>query len=222
MTYRLVEVEEDLQYIAVASRRNKMEHALVRLILTTMADQEEISNLTKRDLIKAKTDSGIIYGVYLKKGGRSRKVPVDRKTYELLESISENLSGKEKIFNYSVSDIDDIIGKNSPSSKSYSLQSVRKALKSILEDNLLGITTDEFMKMDFEELAEFMEEFHPMFSGMWDLESDEVATDYFTMLSERHGMSIDEMSELSGESKERIKNLMDKGWLRSCLDSYLE
>ena len=222
MPYNLVEIEEDLQYITVASKRDDFEHALVRLILSTLADAEEVACLTKRDISDRETEGGV-HSVYLRKGGRSRRLPVDEKTYIALRKISEGLSGRERIFNLSESEIDEIIARHSPEGKVYTLSGLRRAVRKILEDNLLGLRADDISELSFEELCDFMKEFHPMFSGMWDLDDDDVAYDYFLMLSERHGISrISEMSELSGESEERIERLMSRKWYLNYLDSSSE
>ncbi|WP_048094153.1 hypothetical protein [Geoglobus ahangari] len=215
MSHNLVEIEEDLQYIAVASKRSDFDHALIRLVLSTLADEEEILNLTRRDL----AISGGTFSVYLRRAGRSRKAPIDERTYLSLKKISEGLSGRERIFKLSRSEIDDIIARHSPEGRIYNLTGLRKAVKRILEDNLLGRSFDELDDMGFEELCDFMGEFHPMFSGMWDLDDDDVAYEYFMMLSERHGISeVSEMSELSGESEERIERLMGRKWYLNYLD----
>ncbi|WP_457591756.1 hypothetical protein [Geoglobus sp.] len=218
MLHNLVEIEEDLQYITVSSKRNDLDHALIRLILSTLADEDEIANLTRRD-ISASNGSGM-HSVYLRKAGRSRRAPVDERTYEVLRKISENLSGRERVFRLSVRDVDEIIARHSPSGRTYTLSTLRRAVMRILEDNLLGRRVEELSEMSFEELCDFMGEFHPMFSGMWDLDDDDVAYDYFLMLSERHGISeISEMSELSGVSEERIERLMGRKWYLNYMDS---
>ncbi|AIY89310.1 hypothetical protein [Geoglobus acetivorans] len=222
MSYRLVEIEEDLQYINVASRKNDVEHALIRLVLSTLADVEEIQNLTKRDISASSRNGREIYAVYLRKPGKSRKVPVDGGTYTILRNISASLGGKDRVFSYSTEEIDSIIGKYSPENSRYTLHSLREALMELLADNLLGKTIGDIFEMDFEELVEFMEECHPMFSGMWDIDEDDVASDYFHMLAERHGMSVSKMSEVSGEDEERIEKLIGRKWLQSYWDSYSE
>lgn len=222
MPHNLVEIEEDLQYITVASKRNKLDHALIRLILSTLADEEEIVNITRRDIAAGNSGNGT-YSVYLRKAGRSRRAPIDERTYQALRKVSENLSGREKIFKLSLREIDDIIARHSPAGRTYNLAGLRKAVTRILEDNLLGRSVKELSELSFEELCDFMGEFHPMFSGMWDLDEDDVAYDYFLMLSERHGISrVSEMSELSGESEERIERLMGRKWYLNYMDSSLE
>ncbi len=220
MRENLVEIEEDLQYINIASSKNKKEHGLIRLILSCMADAEEISNLTPRDIIEKKVKNNKIQFVYLKKGRMVRKFPVDGRTYLILKEISSDLSKKSKIFEYTPQDIDCIIKKYSPETKKYNLRMLLKSVKSIISDNLLGTTLDEMKSMNIDELWSFMQEFHPMFSGMWDLERDDVAFDYFQMLAERHGISsYTDMAEISGESEERIRKLMKRKWFLNYMDS---
>ncbi len=220
MRENLVEIEEDLQYINVASSRNKKEHGLIRLILSCMADAEEISNLTPRDLAEKKLESVSIHYVYLRKGREVRKSPIDRRTYFVLKEISEYVGRKSKIFNYTESQIDSIIQKYSPAGRRYSLKSLLRSVEVIVSDNLLGKSLREMRSMEFDELCKFMQEFHPMFSGMWDLDEDDVAFDYFQMLSERHGISnYSVMAEISGENEERIRKLMKRKWFQNYMDS---
>ncbi len=220
MKVNLVEIEEDLQYINVASSRNTGEHGLIRLILSSMADAEEISNITPRDIAVKQTEKGEIFYVYLKKSGNVRKAPVDRKTYTILKEISDSIPKKSKIFNYTQREIDEIIARYSPMGRRYSHRYLIRSVKTIISDNLLGRDVDDLKSANIEELWRFMNDFHPIFSGMWDLDEDDVAFDYFQMLSERHGISsYSEMAEISGEKEERIEKLMKRGWFRNCMDS---
>ena len=216
---KLVEIEEDLQYITVASRKDLKEHALIRVILSTLADVEEISNITKGDLEIKKSNGRRAFALNLRKGGKSRKAPIDETTYELLSKITKNYTRKQRIFDYTGKDIDEIIAKYSPSSKRYGINELRRGVMKILEDNLLNISVKEIFDMNFWELSDFLSEFHPMFSGMWDLKDDDVAQDYFIMLTKRHGISdYSEISEISGESIERIEKLMKRKWFQSYLE----
>uniref|UniRef100_A0A7C3YNU0 Site-specific integrase n=1 Tax=Geoglobus ahangari TaxID=113653 RepID=A0A7C3YNU0_9EURY len=216
---KLVEIEEDLQYITVASRKDLKEHALIRIVLSTLADIEEINNITKGDLEIKKSNSRQAFALNLRKGGKSRKAPIDETTYEILSEISKNYTRRQRIFDYTYEEIDKMIAKYSPSSKRYGLNELRKGVIKILEDNLLNVPVEEIFNMNFWELFDFLSEFHPMFSGMWDLKDDDVAQDYFRMLSKRHGISdYSEISEISGESIERIEKLMKKKWFQSYLE----
>jgi len=216
---KLVEIEEDLQYITVASRRNPKEHALIRVILSTLADIEEINNITKGDLEVKKSNGRYAYALNLRKGGKSRKSPIDETTYKILSKISKDYTKRQRIFDYTQEEVDEIFAKYSPSSKKYGMKDVKKGVMRILEDNLLNIPVRDVFNMDFWELSDFLSEFHPMFSGMWDLEDDDVARDYFLMLGKRHGISdYSEISEISGESVERIEKLMKRKWFQSYLE----
>ncbi len=220
MRENLVELEEDLQYINVASSRNKKEHGLIRLILSCMADAEEISNLTPRDLAEKKLENATFHYVYLRKGREVRKSPVDERTYCILKEISKSSGRKSRIFSYTESEIDAIIQKYSPAGRRYNLKSLLRSVEAIISDNLLGKSLREMRSMEFDELCKFIQEFHPMFSGMWDLDEDDVAFDYFQMLSERHGISsYSDMAEISGENEERIRKLMKRKWFQNYLDS---
>ncbi len=216
----LVELEEDLQYITVASRKNLKEHALIRLILSTLADVEEINNVTKKDLEIRRINSKEIFAVNLRKGGRSRKAPVDKKTYNILQELSKGYTRRQRIFDYTRDEIDEIIAKYSPKSKRYGIKELKRGVMKILGDNLFNLDARNIFSMNFHELFDFLSDFHPMFSGMWDLDKDDVAYDYFLMLSKRYGInSYSEISKLSGESVERIEKLMRRKWFQNYLDS---
>ncbi len=220
MKATLVETEEDLQYINVASSKNTSEHGLIRLILSSMADIEEVSNLTPNDIVEKRTKKGGIFYVYLRKGRSVRKAPIDRKTYTILREISRSIPKKSKIFNYTQENINEIIARYSPKGRRYSHRYLIRSVRTIISDNLLGRDIDDIKSAEIEELWRFMNDFHPIFSGMWDLDEDDVAFDYFQMLSERHGISsYSEMAEISGEKEERIEKLMKRGWFRNCMDS---
>ncbi len=216
----LVELEEDLQYITVASRKNLKEHALIRLILSTLADVEEINNVTKKDLEIRRINSKEIFAVNLRKGGRSRKAPIDKKTYNILQELSKGYTRRQRIFDYTRDEIDEIIAKYSPKSKRYGIKELKRGVMRILGDNLFNLDVRNIFSMNFHELSDFLSDFHPMFSGMWDLDKDDVAYDYFLMLSKRYGIdSYSEISKLSGESVERIEKLMRRKWFQNYLDS---
>ncbi len=220
MREMLVELEEDLQYINVASSKNKKEHGMIRLVLSCMADAEEISNLTPKDVIEKKLEGVPVHYVYLRKGRRVRRYPIDRRTYLTLRELSASIGKRSKIFDYSEREIDSIIQKYSPKNRKYNLKTLLRAVKTIISDNLLGKSAEDLDSMSSEELIDFMQDFHPMFSGMWDLDRDDVAFDYFQMLSERYGISgYSEMAEISGESVERIEKLMKRKWFQNYMVS---
>ncbi len=204
---KLVEVEEELQHMCIASRVNKRDHTLIRFILSTFPSYEEIANVTKRDV--RKKDS--IFYVLLKKAQKIRKVPIDPRTYFLLSEISKNLTKNERIFSLSLKEIDDVIGKYSFPNKKYNLEKVVYAVKEIIKDCLFY--SEEMIKSikdDLQKTYEFLCDAHPLFSGMWDLEDEEVAKDYFEMLSRRLGSRDPEiLSKISNVDVEIVKKILN-------------
>ncbi len=207
MSYKLVEVEEDLQHICIASRKNLRDHALIRLILSTLASYEEITNFTRRDFGVANS----IHYVVLRRAGKSRKVPIDRRTYEVLKELSKS-SGK-KLFDVSKEEIDRIIESYSPPNKKYDYETLVSSVEMILRDFPLyeeGYIERFFEGKNIEWVSDFLKDAHPMFSGMWDLEDEEVAADYFEMLSKRIGSKdAAEISKVSNVSEDFVRKFLE-------------
>ena len=203
----LVEVEEELQHMCIASRVNKRDHALIRFILSTFPSYEEIVNVTKRDI---KRKNSIFY-VLLKKARRVRKAPIDPRTYSLLSEISKNLAKDERIFSLSLKEIDDIIKKYSFPNKNYNLEKVVYAVREIIKDCLFySEEVIKNIKDDLQKIYEFLCDAHPLFSGMWDLEDEEVAKDYFEMLSKRLGKRSPEiLSKISNVDVKFIRKILN-------------
>jgi len=219
MRKTLVEIEEDMQYINIASRKSPFEHAMIRVILSSLAEKDELLNLRKRDVVVLNEGGEQIHYLYLRKGGKVRKAPIDVRTHKILTSITRGISGREEIFRISEEELNQVVMKYSPKNKKYNAESLRRAVIMILEDNLLGKSYKSILSSNIRELYDFMSEFHPMFSGMWDLEDDDVAFDYFSMLSKRYGIKdFAEMSEISGENEERIERLMNRKWFQNYMD----
>ncbi|MEM4702450.1 MAG: hypothetical protein QXK77_03350 [Archaeoglobaceae archaeon] len=148
-------LEYDIQHHLVLSRKNCYDHALIRLILSTLAEPVEIANLSKKDF---KSKKGI-FMVYLS-GGKSRVSPVDEETFRMIEAID-----KEKPFELEERDMDKIISKYSPKDRKYTARSLRKAMIRFLKD--ASLFDLEFEKLSLEKLRDFMEDFNPLYSGSW-------------------------------------------------------
>ena len=151
----MLRLEFDLQHHLVLSRKNPSDHAIIRLILSTLATAEEIANLSKGDL----KSHGRRYSVQLF-GEKRRVSPLDEETFRIISAIQE-----EKPFKLSEKDIDEIVSKYSPKDKKYTAKSLRKAMITFLNDSALFEFRVESLKS--KELEDFMNDFNPLFSGIW-------------------------------------------------------
>ncbi len=210
MRDRLMRLDFDIHHISVMSRRSKVHHGMIRLIISTLATPEEIENLVKKDVRKNRT--GRMYSVRLTSAGRSRMAFIDDRTHEVLMELCEGKRGRERIFPFSREEMDSIIGMYSPPGRSYGVERLRSAVISILRD--CSIFGEDFVSSIVEgreekKVADFLEDFHPFFSGMWDLEDEEVAEDFLKVYSEVTGKGAKEIAEQVMESEERVRRLLD-------------
>jgi hypothetical protein len=151
----MLRLEFDLQHHLVLSRKNPNDHALIRLILSTLATSKEIANLTKKDLKR----KGEAYSIQLF-GEKRRISPLDEQTFNLINSIEG-----EKPFNLKEGEIDEIVSRYSPKDRKYTAKSLRKAMIAFLNDSsLFGIQIES---LSSKELEDFMNDFNPLFSGVW-------------------------------------------------------
>lgn len=155
MSMEMLRLEFDLQHHLVLSRKSPIDHALIRLILSTLATSKEIANLTKKD-IKRKGKS---YSVQLF-GEKRRYSPLDEQTFNLINSLE-----CEKPFKLDEKDIDEIVSKYSPKDRKYNAKSLRKAMITFLKDSALFDVDLE--SLSSKELEDFMQDFNPLFSGAW-------------------------------------------------------
>jgi hypothetical protein len=151
----MLRIEFDLQHHLILSRKNHNDHALIRLILSTLATAEEIANLSKADL----KSHGRRYSVQLF-GEKRRVSPLDEETFRIISAIQE-----EKPFKLSEREIDEIVSRYSPKDKKYMAKSLRKAMITFLNDSALFEVRVESLKS--KELEDFMNDFNPLFSGIW-------------------------------------------------------
>ena len=213
MVLDLIQLEEDIQQIAVLSRKVPEEHALIRLILSTLATADELENLIKRDIRKFEKDGLNYYSVRLTSAGRTRIVPIDASTYAVLIDITKDKSSRQRVFRYSSREIDEIIGKYSPPNRKYDVKSLREAVSKILRDCMFFGDEDYVEELingeNIQKVTDFLYDFHPMFSGMWDLDDDDVAEDFIETFSRRTGIhDPEEIAGMIGEDVERVKELM--------------
>ncbi|MFP3909995.1 MAG: hypothetical protein ACLFVX_09055 [Archaeoglobaceae archaeon] len=210
-TKRLLQLEFDVQHINVLSRTNRKEHAVVRLIISSLATSEEIQSL-KKDSIGAKSENPT---VSLTTPGKGRTIPIDEKTYTLLKDLTQKMSRKERIFSYTDEDLDEIVNKYSPRRTKYNVKKVREAVMEILNDcMLLGDKdyVDELIKgKNSSGLKDFLYDFHPLYTGTWDIEDDEdVAREFILSYSSYNGIyEPEKIAEETGESEERVSKLLE-------------
>jgi len=199
--------EFDIRYINAVSRKNLKEHAMIRLIISSLATHEEIYNLTKNDIRKTK-----IRTVRLNNGRRTRIVPIDNRTFDILMKISKDKSRRQRIFEYSKNEMDNIVMKYSPAKRTYDVKKLREAVIDILKDCQFfehDYVNDILNGTNFEGVVDFVYDSHPMFAGVWDLDDDEVAEDfienYILLIGERDAKKI---AEDICERVERVENLL--------------
>ena len=200
--------EFDIRYINAVSRKNLKEHAMIRLIISALATPEEIANVTRGD-IRAVNN---VYTVKLNNGRKTRISPIDAKTYEVLLEVSKDKSRRQRIFDYSKREMDEIVKKHSPANRVYDVMKLRSAVIDILRDCLFfehDYVSDLISGVNFEGVLDFVYDLHPMFSGVWDLDDDEVAEDflenYIALIGERDAKKI---AEDICEDVERVERLM--------------
>lgn len=151
----MLRLEFDLQHHLVLSKKNPKDHALIRLILSTLATSLEIMNLNKKDLKKR----GEFCSVHLL-GDRRRFSPLDKETFQLIHEMKD-----DKPFNLKENEIDQIVSKYSPRDRKYDAKSLRKAMIVFLKDSaLFEVKLEELSQ---EELFDFMFDFNPLYSGSW-------------------------------------------------------
>lgn len=196
--------EFDIRYINAVSRKNLKEHAMIRLIVSSLATHEEIYNLTKNDIRKTK--------IRLNNGRRTRIVPIDNRTFDILMKISKDKSRRQRIFEYSKNEMDNIVMKYSPAKRTYDVKKLREAVIDILKDCQFfehDYVNDILNGTNFEGVVDFVYDSHPMFAGVWDLDDDEVAEDfienYILLIGERDAKKI---AEDICERVERVENLL--------------
>jgi hypothetical protein len=200
--------EFDIRYINAVSRKNLKEHAMIRLIISALATPEEIANVTRGD-IRAVNN---VYTVKLNNGRKTRISPIDAKTYEVLLEVSKDKSRRQRIFDYSRREMDEIVKKHSPANRVYDVMKLRSAVIDILRDCLFfehDYVNDLISGVNFEGVLDFVYDLHPMFSGVWDLDDDEVAEDflenYIALIGER---DVKKIAEDICEDVERVERLM--------------
>lgn len=149
----MLRLEFDLQHHLILSKRNNFDHALIRLILSTIATPYEIANLSKKDL-KVSKGSFTVHFIH------GRFSPIDEETFRIVKSLE-----KEKPFELKEKEMDEIVAKYSPKDRKYTTRSLRKAMVNYLKD--ASFFEVDIEKLRLEELLNFMLDFNPLYSGSW-------------------------------------------------------
>ncbi len=210
-TKRLLQLEFDIQHINVLSRKNIKEHAAIRLIISSLATPEEIQSL-KKENIGTKPDDPTIS---LSSRGKSRISPIDENTYSVLDYVTREMSKKEKVFSFSEEELDDIVNKHSPARTKYHVEKLRRAVTEILDDCLLfgdkNYVEDLLKGKNSQGLIDFLYDFHPLYTGTWDIENDDdVAREFIQSYSSYTGIyEPEKIAEETGESTERVSKFLD-------------
>lgn len=202
----LLRTEYDIRHILAVSRKDINEHALVRLIVSALAKKEEIMNVTKRDFKKVKRNGFEFYTVRLV-GIKTRIMPIDDKTYEIISEICKSKRNKENVFNYTAKEMDEIINKNSPPDRLYNVEKLRSGVIEILKDCMFFGDYTDFIGEDLDKTVNFLQDFHPIYSGMWDLEDDEVLEDFVLNYSKITG--IEDAKTIAKSLNEDIRRIED-------------
>lgn len=203
---RLLRLEFDINYINVVSRRNLNEHAVIRLIISSLATPQEIRNFTESDIRGDKSN----FTVRLNSGNKTRISPIDEKTYKILKKISSK-NKNQRIFKNI--DSDKVVEKYSPKKTVYNASKLREAVIEILEDCLL-FGEENYVKSlisgkNISRVRNFLLDFHPMYSGMWDIDDDEIAREFIRSYISFTGITdAKTIADEIGESEERINNLL--------------
>ena len=214
----LLQLEFDIRYINAVSRKVLEEHALVRLIISALATPDELQNLVKRDFRVMNRNGETVYTVKLTSAGKSRIAPIDERTYEIVMDVCKDKGGRQKVFNYTRDEIDKIVEKYSPANRKYNALKLREAVIEILRDCLFfdhDYVSDLLNGVNLEGVIDFLYDSHPMFSGMWDLDDDEVAEDFIMNYVAMTGIrDAKKIAEVIGESEERVARLMRREFRR--------
>lgn len=148
----LLRLEFDLQHHLVLSKKKDFDHALIRLVLSTLATPHEIASLNKRDLRVSKGTFTVRF--------HGRSSPIDEETFRLVKSFE-----KERPFELEESEMDEIVARYSPRDRKYTTKGLRKAMMNYLRD--ASFFEIEVEKLESKELLDFMLDFNPLYSGSW-------------------------------------------------------
>lgn len=198
----LLRTEYDIQHHLVLSKKNTLHHALIRMIVSTLSTPEELLNLRKRDFRFNKGKKLEYYTVKLSEKGKSRISPVDRKTFEIIQTMPS------QPFRMSEDEMDKIVAMYSPPGKKYNCKRLKEAVESILLDSDLF----RMNLRDNEDKYAFMLDFNPLYSGFWDLEDEEGVEDFILSYSEVTGTKDwRRISDETGIEVEVVRRVIESG-----------
>ncbi len=201
---KMLRLEYDIQHHLVLSRRVPREHAVIRMIVSTLSTPEELVNLRRRDFRRVKGREFEFFTVNLRAAGRSRVSPVDAKTHDLVTSLGD------RPFDMREEEIDEIVRKYSPADRKYDAKKLRNAVRSLLKDASLFEIDFERMK-DIEELYAFMLDFNPIYTDVWELSDEEGYEEFVLSFAEIHGRDAGMIASQLGESEEKIRKILSSG-----------
>ncbi len=201
---KMLRLEYDIQHHLVLSRRVPREHAVIRMIVSTLSTPEELVNLRRRDFRRVKGREFEFFTVNLRAAGKSRVSPVDAKTYDLVTSLGD------RPFDMREEEIDEIVRKYSPADRKYDAKKLRNAVRSLLKDASLFEIDFERMR-DVEELYAFMLDFNPIYADVWELSDEEGYEEFVLNFAEIHGRDAEMIASQLGESEEKIRKILSSG-----------
>lgn len=197
----MLRLDYDLQHILIFSKKNVRDHAVVRMILSTLCSEEELVKLSKKDF---KKNRGKIEYYTVK--FRNRLSPVDKKTFEIVQTLPE------RPFDMEPKKINEIISKYSPPDRKYDAKKLKKALETILKD--AALYSLDFEELSIEEKFLFMLDFNPLYSGVWE-EDYEGFEEFLRNYAKVSGADAERISEEFREDVEKVRNILKK---KSLLD----
>ncbi len=200
----MLRLEYDIQHHLVLSRREPVDHALIRMIVSTLSTPSELSNLRKRDFRVVKGREFDYYLVTLNGGNTRRVSPVDERTYNLVTSfptVPFKLSKKE---------MDEVVSRYSPPDRVYNCKKLRKAVETFLRDAAFSVEIDSIKTP--EEKYAYMMDFNPLYSGLWDLEEYEDVEDFILNYREISGITdANLIASRTGVEEDVVRSILSSG-----------
>ncbi|MCS7121986.1 MAG: hypothetical protein NZ895_05245 [Archaeoglobaceae archaeon] len=194
-------LDYDLQHFLILSKKNIRDHAVIRMIISTLCSEEELIHVSKKDFRRMRGKSEY-YTVKFK----NRLSPVDKKTFEIVQKLPD------KPFEMDPRDVNEIVSKYSPPDRKYDAKKLKKAVETILRDAALYDVN--FEKLSIEEKFEFMLDFNPIYSDVWD-EDSEGFEEFIRNYAKVSKLSAEEISKEFGEDVEKVKKVLKKRSLLS-------
>lgn len=212
MSEKMLRIEYDVQHHLLLSRKNLRDHALIRMIISTLCTPEELLNITKKDFRIYRGKNYSFHVVQLR-GKLVRNSPVDKKTYQIVSSLGD------KPFDMKMEEIDETVRRYSPSDNIYDAKKLRNAVVTLLKDSSLFEIDFEALK-ELEDLYMFMLDFNPIYSDVWDIEDEEGLEEFLLNIAEIEGPDSKKISEKLGLDEEKVSKILSSG--KKSLFSFLK